>query len=128
MVTRVLMPKGSDTMTEGKVLKWVKSEGDSVATGDAVFGSVNQRESQRGTLGEYLRCGEDEFFVRKPDGLAFERAACLPLSGIIAYRIDALLFCHPLSIKVFIERSGKGVAKARQVASAIPLRNVVGKT
>ncbi len=36
MVTRVLMPKGSDTMTEGKVLKWVKGEGDSVSTGDAI--------------------------------------------------------------------------------------------
>ncbi len=36
MATRVLMPKGSDTMTEGKVLKWVKHEGDSVASGDVV--------------------------------------------------------------------------------------------
>jgi pyruvate dehydrogenase E2 component (dihydrolipoyllysine-residue acetyltransferase) len=37
MVTRVLMPKGSDTMTEGKVLKWVKREGDLVTTGEAVI-------------------------------------------------------------------------------------------
>ena len=36
MATRVLMPKGSDTMTEGKVLKWLKKEGDSVANGDAM--------------------------------------------------------------------------------------------
>jgi pyruvate dehydrogenase E2 component (dihydrolipoyllysine-residue acetyltransferase) len=36
MATRVLMPKGSDTMTEGKVLKWVKHEGDAVANGDTV--------------------------------------------------------------------------------------------
>jgi pyruvate dehydrogenase E2 component (dihydrolipoyllysine-residue acetyltransferase) len=36
MATRVLMPKGSDTMTEGKVLKWVKHEGDPVANGDVV--------------------------------------------------------------------------------------------
>lgn len=36
MANRVLMPKGSDTMTEGKVLKWIKQEGDSVASGDAV--------------------------------------------------------------------------------------------
>ena len=37
MVTRVLMPKGSDTMTEGKVLKWMKQEGDSVATGESIL-------------------------------------------------------------------------------------------
>ncbi len=36
MPARVLMPKGSDTMTEGKVLKWLKREGDSVANGDAL--------------------------------------------------------------------------------------------
>ena len=34
MASRVLMPKGSDTMTEGKVLKWLKSEGEQVANGD----------------------------------------------------------------------------------------------
>jgi pyruvate dehydrogenase E2 component (dihydrolipoamide acetyltransferase) len=36
MASRVLMPKGSDTMTEGKVLKWLKNEGDKVASGDAL--------------------------------------------------------------------------------------------
>jgi pyruvate dehydrogenase E2 component (dihydrolipoamide acetyltransferase) len=35
-MVKVLMPKGSDTMTEGKVLKWVKKEGDQVSPGDAV--------------------------------------------------------------------------------------------
>ena len=34
MASRVLMPKGSDTMTEGKVLKWLKNEGEKVASGD----------------------------------------------------------------------------------------------
>ena len=36
MAVRVLMPKGSDTMTEGKVLKWLKREGEKVSSGDAV--------------------------------------------------------------------------------------------
>jgi pyruvate dehydrogenase E2 component (dihydrolipoamide acetyltransferase) len=35
-MVKVLMPKGSDTMTEGKVLKWVKKEGDQVSAGDTV--------------------------------------------------------------------------------------------
>jgi len=30
------MPKGSDTMTEGKVLKWLKNEGEQVDNGDAL--------------------------------------------------------------------------------------------
>jgi pyruvate dehydrogenase E2 component (dihydrolipoamide acetyltransferase) len=37
MPVKVLMPKGSDTMTEGKVLKWLKQEGDPVSTGDALL-------------------------------------------------------------------------------------------
>ncbi len=36
MAVRVLMPKGSDTMTEGKVLKWLKREGEAVSDGDAI--------------------------------------------------------------------------------------------
>jgi len=36
MAVKVLMPKGSDTMTEGKVLKWLKKEGDPVSTAEAV--------------------------------------------------------------------------------------------
>ncbi len=37
MAVKVLMPKGSDTMTEGKVLKWLKKEGEPVATGDTLL-------------------------------------------------------------------------------------------
>jgi pyruvate dehydrogenase E2 component (dihydrolipoamide acetyltransferase) len=36
MAVKVMMPKGSDTMTEGKVLKWLKKEGDAISTGDTV--------------------------------------------------------------------------------------------
>jgi pyruvate dehydrogenase E2 component (dihydrolipoamide acetyltransferase) len=36
MANRLLMPKGSDTMTEGKVLKWLKKEGDAISPGDAL--------------------------------------------------------------------------------------------
>ncbi len=37
MVVRVLMPKGSDSMTEGKVLKWHKHEGEAVSHGDTLL-------------------------------------------------------------------------------------------
>jgi len=36
MAVKVMMPKGSDTMEEGKVLKWLKNEGDTISTGDAI--------------------------------------------------------------------------------------------
>jgi len=34
MGTQILMPALSPTMTEGKLAKWVKAEGDTVASGD----------------------------------------------------------------------------------------------
>src|SRR5579864_1770129 len=36
MSTEILMPALSPTMTEGKIARWVKSEGDHVAPGDVL--------------------------------------------------------------------------------------------
>ncbi len=36
MPTQVLMPALSPTMEEGKLAKWVKSEGDTVKSGDVI--------------------------------------------------------------------------------------------
>jgi pyruvate/2-oxoglutarate dehydrogenase complex dihydrolipoamide acyltransferase (E2) component len=36
MITKVLMPKLSDAMETGKVIKWVKHEGDAVKGGDII--------------------------------------------------------------------------------------------
>src|SRR5216117_959035 len=36
MAKYIEMPKLSDTMTEGTLLKWLKKEGDKVETGDAI--------------------------------------------------------------------------------------------
>src|SRR5512132_1192769 len=36
MATQVLMPALSPTMTEGKIARWIKSEGDAVRAGDVL--------------------------------------------------------------------------------------------
>ena len=36
MITKVIMPKLSDAMETGKVIKWIKKEGDSVKGGDVI--------------------------------------------------------------------------------------------
>ncbi|WP_304505047.1 biotin/lipoyl-containing protein, partial [Acidomonas methanolica] len=36
MATEILMPALSPTMTEGKLARWVKKEGESVASGDVI--------------------------------------------------------------------------------------------
>src|SRR5215510_4118857 len=36
MITKVLMPKLSDAMETGKVIKWLKKEGDAIKGGDVI--------------------------------------------------------------------------------------------
>ncbi len=36
MAIYIEMPKLSDTMTEGTLLKWLKNEGDKVSSGDVI--------------------------------------------------------------------------------------------
>ena len=54
MAVRVLMPKGSDTMTEGRVLKWLKKEGDPVATGEALL-VVRMHRTHRESVDKAIR-------------------------------------------------------------------------
>src|SRR5829696_2166332 len=46
MATEVLMPALSPTMTEGKIARWVKSEGDTVRAGDVLA----EIESDKATM------------------------------------------------------------------------------
>ncbi|HET9034597.1 MAG TPA: biotin/lipoyl-containing protein, partial [Myxococcaceae bacterium] len=36
MATEVQLPALSPTMTEGKIVKWLKKEGDSISSGEAI--------------------------------------------------------------------------------------------
>lgn len=60
MATQVLMPALSPTMTEGKISKWVKSEGDTVESGDVLCeietdkATMEVEAVDEGTLGKIL--------------------------------------------------------------------------
>ena len=60
MPIQVLMPALSPTMTEGKLAKWLKNEGDAVAAGDALCeietdkGTMEVEAVDEGTLGKIL--------------------------------------------------------------------------
>jgi pyruvate dehydrogenase E2 component (dihydrolipoamide acetyltransferase) len=80
MMVKVLMPKGSDTMTEGKVLKWLKKEGDQVSTGETVVeietDKVDMEVEAMGSgvlrkilvqAGKVVPVGESLALIAKPD-------------------------------------------------------------
>jgi pyruvate dehydrogenase E1 component beta subunit len=79
MPIEVLMPALSPTMTEGKLAKWVKQEGDTVASGDVLAeietdkATMEVEAVEEGTLGKILVAeGTDNVAVNTPIALLLE--------------------------------------------------------
>ncbi len=58
MATIIDMPKLSDTMTTGTLVKWLKKEGDSVANGDMIA----EIETDKATM--EVECFEDGVLLK----------------------------------------------------------------
>ena len=79
MPIEILMPALSPTMTEGKIAKWLKAEGDSVGSGDVLAeietdkATMEVEAVDEGTLGKILVAeGTDEVAVNTPIALLLE--------------------------------------------------------
>ncbi len=79
MATQVLMPALSPTMTEGKIAKWVKAEGDTVESGDVLCeietdkATMEVEAVDEGTLGKILVPeGTDNVAVNDPIAVLLE--------------------------------------------------------
>ncbi len=79
MVTQVLMPALSPTMTEGKLAKWLKAEGDAVASGDVLAeietdkATMEVEAVDEGILGKILVAeGTDNVAVNTPIAIIAE--------------------------------------------------------
>ncbi len=53
MATEIQLPALSPTMKEGKILKWLRKEGDKVSTGDAIA----EVETDKSNLEVYTTTG-----------------------------------------------------------------------
>jgi pyruvate dehydrogenase E1 component beta subunit len=79
MPIEVLMPALSPTMTEGKLAKWIKQEGDPVSSGDVLAeietdkATMEVEAVEEGTLGKILIAeGTDDVAVNTPIALLLE--------------------------------------------------------
>jgi pyruvate dehydrogenase E2 component (dihydrolipoamide acetyltransferase) len=79
MASRVVMPKLSDTMEEGRILRWLKKEGDSIETGQALAevetdkATVEMEAYANGTIrklitaeGQFVKIGELIAIIGEP--------------------------------------------------------------
>ncbi len=76
MTTQILMPALSPTMTEGKLAKWLKKEGDKIKAGDLIAeietdkATMEMEAVDEGTLGKILiPAGTEKVAVNAPIGV-----------------------------------------------------------
>ena len=79
MPTKILMPALSPTMTEGKLAKWVKNEGDAVSAGDVIAeietdkATMEVEAVEEGTIGKILvSAGTENVQVNSPIAVLLE--------------------------------------------------------
>jgi pyruvate dehydrogenase E2 component (dihydrolipoyllysine-residue acetyltransferase) len=71
-MAEITMPRLSDSMEEGTILKWLVSEGDEVKRGQAIAeietdkATIEMEALQAGTLAEIVRGEGDEVAVGEP--------------------------------------------------------------
>ncbi len=94
MPTEILMPALSPTMTEGKLARWMVSEGDTVSSGDVLAeietdkATMEVEAVDEGTVGKLLIAGEtDNVAVNTPIALLLEEGE--DASSLDGYSSDA---------------------------------------
>jgi len=94
MPTEILMPALSPTMTEGKLARWMVSEGDTVASGDVLAeietdkATMEVEAVDEGTIGKILIAGEtDNVAVNTPIAILLEEGE--DISALDGFSIGA---------------------------------------
>ena len=76
MATLIDMPKLSDTMTVGTLVKWLKNEGDAIASGDMIA----EVETDKATM--EVECFDDGVLIKQYCGVGDEVAVGDPIAAI----------------------------------------------
>jgi len=120
MATFIEMPKLSDTMTEGVLLKWLKNEGDVIEIGDILAevetdkATMEMEAFDEGTLGKiYVNAGE-KIPIGAPLAVLVEEGEEIPDAP------SAVAAAAPVA-----QESGNGAAPAAPAAAA-PVSAVAG--
>ena len=110
MATKVLMPKLSDTMEEGVILKWLRKEGEKVKQGEILVEIESDKADME--LEAY-----DSGILRK---IVVPEGGKAPIGGLIAVIADASEDIAPFLTEGGSPGPAKGGAKAAAQAEAKP--------
>lgn len=129
MASRVVMPKLSDTMEEGRILRWLKKEGDAIETGQALAevetdkATVEMEAYTNGTIrklisaeGQFAKVGELIAIIGAPGE---DVSALLPVAGSAAPAAEA----KPAAVA-----SPPAAPRAQQAAASLPAAGAAAAT
>src|SRR6516164_2554882 len=91
MATEVLMPALSPTMTEGKIARWIKNEGEPVRSGDVLAEIETDKATMEVEAVDVVRALGAEYLVEQAMARLFDRIV------LRAHPIDLLpraVFCR----------------------------------
>ena len=128
MASRVVMPKLSDTMEEGRILRWLKQEGDAIETGQALAevetdkATVEMEAYTNGTLrkliateGQFVKVGQ---LIGIIGGADEDISSLLPAAG--AAEPEAPKSAAPAAAPAPVTRPAAAPASARPAPAAAP--------
>jgi pyruvate dehydrogenase E2 component (dihydrolipoamide acetyltransferase) len=123
------MPKLSDTMEEGRILRWLKTEGDAIETGQALAevetdkATVEMEAYTNGTIrkliaaeGQFAKVGELIAIIGAPGE---DVSALLPVAGSAAPAADAM----PAAVA-----APAAAPRAQQAAASLPAAGAAAAT
>jgi len=120
MAIQVLMPALSPTMTEGKIVNWMKAEGDAVASGDVLAEIETDKATMEieavdeGVLGKILvPNGTEGVAVNTPIAVLLEE-------GEEPSAAEAIVNCHPAPPEEPAPAADSPSAEAPPTATAAP--------
>lgn len=114
MATLIDMPKLSDTMTVGTLVKWLKNEGDPVASGDMIA----EVETDKATM--EVECFDDGFLIKQYCGVGDEVAVGGAIAAVGEAGEEAPAAETNTAATATPELEPAPVAEARKPAPAAP--------
>ena len=122
MASRVVMPKLSDTMEEGRILRWLKNEGDAIETGQALAevetdkATVEMEAYTNGTIRKLI--ATEGQFVKVGDLIAIIGAPGEDVSALV----PAARRRRPPAAPAAVPGTSPGADSRRRPAGACPPR------
>jgi pyruvate dehydrogenase E2 component (dihydrolipoamide acetyltransferase) len=124
MATIIEMPKLSDTMTEGTLVKWLKKEGDTIATGDVLAeietdkATMEMTAFDEGILGKIYVTAGSKALLGAALGVIVDEGEAIPDAPVAAVKAAAPAAAAPTGAGASSRASRAAASKSSALTTA----------